>query len=67
MTYLLRDYYNEVITGSFYEPELQKVKNDDVFLIDKILEKKGNKIKVSFLGYPNETHWIDKSAIVDKE
>lgn len=62
-TYLLKDFNGEILTGSFYEAELQRVKDPTVFLIEKILQKKGDKIKVKFLGY-KETQWISKSDIV---
>ena len=40
-TYLLKDYQNKRISGSFYEQELVKVKNPDIYLIEKVLKKRG--------------------------
>jgi hypothetical protein len=64
-TYLLKDSKNENIEGGFYEEELQKVKHPDVYLVEKILRKKGNKIYVKWLGF-DKTHntWILKKDLV---
>lgn len=63
-TYLLKDEKGEDILGGFYEMELQKVKHPGVYLVEKVLKKKGNKILVKWLGF-NNTHnsWIDKKSI----
>ena len=37
--------YGEEITGSFYERELQKT-NQKEFRIEKVLERKGDKLKI---------------------
>lgn len=63
VTYLLQDVKDEPIAGSFYEQELQKVKYPDVYLVEKVLKRKGNKIYVKWLGM-NEKSWIDKNNIV---
>lgn len=64
ITYLLRDYQGNQIAGAFYEPELQKVQHPDVYLFEKILKTKGNKILVKWLGF-DSTHnsWIEKNNI----
>lgn len=61
VTYLLNDSQGNSIKGGFYEYELQKTKHPDVFLVEKVLRKKGNKEFVKWLGFDN-THnsWIDK-------
>lgn len=38
VAYVLEDYQNKPILGSFYEYELAKVKNDDMYLIEKVLK-----------------------------
>lgn len=64
-TYLLEDLTGRPIKGCFYEMELQKSKHPDVYLVEKILRKKGNKIFVKWLGLPEEHNsWINKTAIV---
>lgn len=65
-TFKIRDYYTkEPIIGSFYEQELSKVKNADVFLIDHVLEKRKGKVKVSWLGYPGEDSWLEEKDFVE--
>lgn len=61
-TYLLRDAGGEEIKGAFYRQELQKTKIPDVFLIERILRRKGNKIFVKWLGFSDEhNQWITAS------
>lgn len=62
VTYLLDDLQGQPIRGAFYEPELQKAKYSDVYLVEKILRKKGNKLLVRWLGF-DKSHdsWINKS------
>ena len=50
-TYKIADWNGEEIQGTFYEPELQKT-TQDVFRIEKVIMKKGNKSLVKWLGYP---------------
>lgn len=63
--YLLKDAKNEIIQGAFYEEELQKVKHPDVYLVEKILRRKGNKVYVKWLGM-DKTHnsWILKTNVL---
>lgn len=64
-TYLLADLNDKPIAGCFYEKELQRTKNHDVYLIEKMLKQKGNKILVKWLGF-DESHasWINKEDFV---
>lgn len=62
-TYLLEDSYGDEIQGGFYEEELQKVKHPDVFLVDKILKRKGNQVYVKFSGM-NQRGWLLKKNAV---
>jgi hypothetical protein len=45
-TYLLKDVQGEDILGGFYEEELKKVKHSDIYLVEKVLRKKGKKLYV---------------------
>lgn len=60
VTYLLTDAAGNSIKGGFYEYELQKTRHPDVFLVERVLRRKGNKEYVKWLGFDN-THnqWID--------
>ena len=64
-TYKLKDWNDEKVIGSFYEPELQKT-SQDIFRIEKVLRKRGNKSLVKWLGYPESFNsWIDSKNITD--
>lgn len=65
VTYHIKDLHNQLILGSFYEQELQKTNHPDIYLVEKVLKRKGNKLFVKWLGLSeNENSWIDKKAIV---
>lgn len=68
ITYHLADLNGERIKGCFYEHELQKTKNIDVYLVEKIIKRKGNKVLVKWLGF-DESHnsWINASDVLDKK
>ena len=51
-TYVVSDLNGEEITGSFYEKELQKT-TQEKFRIEKIINKKGDKLCVKWKGYDN--------------
>ena len=61
--YKLKDYDGEIITGTFYEPELQPVKDSGLYEIDKILKTRTRRGKkeyfVSWKGYPASMNsWV---------
>ena len=63
-TYVLNDLNGEKIIGTFYENELQKTKQNK-FRIEKVIEKKGDKLYVKWKGYNNSFNsWIDKKDIL---
>lgn len=65
VTYRLNNYLNQPLPGSYYQHELLKTHNKDLFLIEKIVQRKGNKIKVRWLGYPKDADsWIKKTDFV---
>src|SRR5436190_7643162 len=65
VTYLLRDSLGETIAGGFYEHELQRVNDPNVYLIERVLRKKGTKLFVKWLGMDKSHNpWIDKKALV---
>lgn len=64
-TYLLEDIRKQPILGAFYAQELQKTKYPDIYLVEKILKRKGNTVYVKWLGLPNsENSWINKNNIL---
>ena len=63
-TYIINDLNGEVITGSFYEKELQTTSQNE-FRIEKVSKRKGSKLYVKWKGYDNRFNsWIDKKGLV---
>ena len=59
-TYIIKDYNNEIIEGSFYEQELQKT-DQEIYRIHKVIRKDYKKklALVSWKGYPKQFNsWI---------
>ena len=60
----INDLYEEKITGSFYEKELQKT-NQKEFRIGKVIKKKGDKLYVKWKGYDDSfNRWINKKDLI---
>ena len=58
---------NEIIQGSFYEKELQlsKMKDNSLYIIEKIVRKVRDRYFVKWRNYSNDfDSWIDKNDIV---
>lgn len=65
ITYTIKDANHQPILGAFYREELQKTKNPQLYLIEKIIKRKGNKMYVKWLGLPlSDNSWINKTDIV---
>lgn len=65
VTYILKDYNGSTIKGGFYHHELQKTKHGDVYLIDKVLLRRGNRLKVLWQGFDGrQTSWIDEDSVI---
>lgn len=65
VTYELRDFRGNKIEGCFYGQELQKAKHKDVYLVERIVKRKGNKVLVKWLGFPSsENTWENERNIV---
>ena len=62
--YVISDMNDEDIIRSFYEKELQRT-NQEIFIIEKIIKRKGNKLYVKWKGYDNSFNsWFDKKDIL---
>lgn len=64
ITYLLEDMHGRDISGGFYTEELQKAKYSDIFLVEKVLRRRGKKVFVKWMGLDkSENSWVDDSNI----
>ena len=63
--YELEDYNKEKIKGSFYNEELQKTKLNNIFLVEKILKEKGDKVLIKWLSYSDDFNsWKNKKDVL---
>ena len=61
---VINDLNDKEIIGTFYEKELQTT-NQEEFIIEKVIKKKGNKLYVKLKGYDNSfNNWVDKKDLV---
>ena len=64
-TYILEDSRGNPIAGGFYEYELHHVANPDVYLMEKVIRKKGDEVYVKWLGLDkSHNSWIHKNNIL---
>lgn len=64
-TYLLKDHKGELLSGGFYGHEMSKSSIGDVYLVEKILKRKGDKVLVRWIGYDKtEDSWIPKKDLI---
>ncbi|XP_031785817.1 uncharacterized protein LOC116417300 [Nasonia vitripennis] len=55
---------DKVRLSGFYEQELLKAKYPDVYLVQKVLKKRGKQVYVKWLGFDSSHNsWIDKTEI----
>ena len=55
-----------MLDGIFYQQELQKVPEQEVFLIEKVIRTRGNQALIKWKGYPEKFNsWIPKKNIQD--
>lgn len=65
VTYVIEDLHKRPVLGTFYRQELQKTKCPDIYLIEKVIRRKGTKLFVKWLGLPeSENSWIEKRALL---
>lgn len=64
VTYLLEDMQGNPIRGAFYAEEIQLTKTPDIYLVEKVLRRKNNRLYVKWLGLSKEHNsWIKASDI----
>ena len=67
-TYKLEEWDGTPLKGTFYEQDLQKVNvtDDDIFRIEKIVKRKGDKVLVQWKGWPDKYNsWIEKRLVLN--
>ena len=65
VTYLLEDYRGNSVAGAFYEHELHRATHPDVYLVEKVLRRKGDKVYVKWLGFDGlHNSWIHKTNVI---
>ncbi|RLU15822.1 hypothetical protein DMN91_011578 [Ooceraea biroi] len=66
VTYLIEDSRCKPIAGGFYEHELHRVANPDIYLVEKVLRRKGDdEVYVKWLGFDDSHNsWIHKDNVV---
>ncbi|XP_018403053.1 PREDICTED: uncharacterized protein LOC108779976 [Cyphomyrmex costatus] len=59
------NYRGKPVAGGFYEHELLRVANPNVYLVAKMLRKKGDKVYIKWLGFDgSHNSWINKQDVV---
>ncbi|GBM75543.1 hypothetical protein AVEN_180654-1 [Araneus ventricosus] len=61
--YKLRDFHNQVIEGTFYDKEMQKVVVSGYYPVEKVIKKRKEKMEyfVKFQVYPDEFNsWVSE-------
>lgn len=64
--YKIEEWDGTPLEGTFYEQDLQKVTvtDDNIFRIEKIVKRKGNKVLVNWKGWPVKYNsWIEKRLV----
>ena len=67
-TYVISDFNNEVLEGSFYHEEIQPVE-PDVYRIEKVLKERGRgktkQVYVKWKGYPDSANsWVAQHMVI---
>lgn len=64
ITYLLKDYQNNEISGTVYAEELTRVKYPDDYLVEKVIRKQNGKAYVKWLGFSSaHNEWIPEKDV----
>ncbi|XP_024875227.1 uncharacterized protein LOC112456729 [Temnothorax curvispinosus] len=65
VTYLLEDYRGKSVAGAFYEYELHRATYPDVYLVEKVLCRRGDEVYVKWLGFDgSHNSWIHKDNAI---
>lgn len=65
VTYLLESMSGEEILGTVYAEELQLSRNPDLYLVERVIRKRGDKCLVKWLGFDSSHNsWVKENEIV---
>lgn len=65
ITYLLNDLFGNPINGCVYQEELQLAKYHDLYLVEKILRRRGDQLYIKWLGLDARNNsWIKKGDLL---
>lgn len=65
-TYLLVDLNGADIKGSFYTEELQLAADPKLYLVERIIRRKRDKVYVKWLGFDSSHNsWVNESSVLD--
>lgn len=65
VTYILQDSKGEILKGGFYEQEISKSNIGDVYLVEKILKRKDDKVLVRWFNLPKSSDsWVNKKDLL---
>lgn len=64
VTYLLIDLEGQDIKGTVYTEELQLAKNPNIYLVEKIIQQKGDQVYVKWLGFDSQHNsWVHEKDV----
>lgn len=64
ITYLLKDFQNNDISGTVYEEELTSVEQPDSYLVEKVIRKRNGQAYVKWLGFSSDyNQWIPEKDV----
>ena len=66
-TYKVNEWNGTSLRGTFYAQDLQKVTvmDDDLFRVEKIIKRKGDKVLVRWKGWPDKYNsWVEKRDLL---
>ena len=66
VTYRIKEMDDTPLEGTFYSQDLQKgtVSDDDLYRVEKVLKRKGNKLLVRCKGWPDKYgSWVNKKDV----
>ncbi|XP_077277712.1 uncharacterized protein LOC143905919 [Temnothorax americanus] len=65
VTYLLEDYRGKSVAEVFYEQDLHRATYPDVYIVDKVLRRRGDEVYVKWLGFDgSHNSWIPKDNVI---